>query len=54
MLTAKKLKKLFKDMDIDLANSEIFLFCSPFLAAIESATAIIKGLEEANIDKINV
>ena len=50
MLTAKKLKKHFIDMDIDLSNSEIILFCSPFLAAIESATAIVKGLDEAKIE----
>ena len=41
-------------MEIDLENSEMFVFCSPFLAAIESATAIIKGLEQSKIESINV
>ena len=49
-------EKLEEDPDIavDLTQSEIYLFSSPFLTCVETSTAIIKGLSKSKIYSISV
>jgi hypothetical protein len=45
---------LESNLGIKTEETEFFLFSSPFLAAIESAAAIVSAFSDANVKEIHI